>query len=81
MKSISRRNFLHLLAGSAGTLALSRYFEPSLLMAQSVGSGAGKNFFVVNLFGGVDGMSLFPYYQGPLSDLIHSQLRPTIAVS
>jgi uncharacterized protein (DUF1501 family) len=78
--TISRRHFLNLLAGSVGASLFSNLLQPSLLMAQSQANGTGRNLIFINLLGGLDGLAAFPYYEGPLSTLINSSLRPSLGI-
>jgi uncharacterized protein (DUF1501 family) len=77
---LSRRAFLQLAGGALGSALLSPLLEPSLLLAQSPGKGAGKNLIFVNLLGGLDGLSAFPYYDGGAASLIREKLRPSLAI-
>ena len=81
MNSISRRNALKLLAGGGAGLLFKKLFEPRLLMAQSADPGVGKNLVFINLLGGLDGLEAFPYYAGEVSNIVNSELRPTIGVN
>ncbi len=77
---LSRRAFLQLAGGALGSAVLSPMLEPSLLLAQSPGMGGGKNLIFVNLLGGLDGLSAFPYYEGRAASLIRDRLRPSLAI-
>ncbi len=80
MQHLTRRSFLTLCAQGAGLVALSSMLSPRLLMAQSP-AGTNKNFVILNLYGGMDGLSAMPYYSGSIADLLNSQLRPTLTVN
>lgn len=85
--AVSRRDFLRILgAGSAVGLAHSALpiCVPRFAMAQSTGAeaainGAGFNVILINLDGGCDGLSMFPYIDGPVANALRS-IRPTIGV-
>ena len=78
---MNRRKFLQLTAAGAGGMILGQALKPSLLLAQSIAAGTGKNLVVVNLLGGMDGLTACPYYAGPISGIINSELRPSILVN
>lgn len=80
MSRITRRGFLKAAGSAAGALALQNLFRPSLLLAQSAQAGSDKNIVIVNLLGGLDGLSAFPYYEGPIAELINTTLRPTLFI-
>jgi uncharacterized protein (DUF1501 family) len=77
---LSRRTFLQLTGGFLGSALLSPLLEPSLLLAQSPQSGSGKNLIFINLLGGLDGLSAFPYYDGATASLIRDRLRPSLSI-
>jgi uncharacterized protein (DUF1501 family) len=54
--------------------------EPRFLLAQTVQPAAGKNVIVINMYGGVDGLTMLPYYSGKLVDS-NRKLRPLLSVS
>lgn len=64
---------------SAG-LGVTSMVESRFALAQSA-AGSGKNLVIINLYGGLDGMAAFPYYEGNLVGLINNTLRPTIRIS
>ncbi len=80
MQHITRRSFLTLCAQGAGMVAFSSMLSPRLLMAQSP-TGTNKNFVIINLYGGMDGLSAMPYFSGSIADLLNTQLRPTLAAN
>jgi len=77
---LSRRAFLHMTGGLLGGALLSPLLEPSLLLAQSPQGGTGKNLIFINLLGGLDGLSAFPYYEGAVAASIRERLRPALAI-
>ncbi len=77
---LSRRAFLQLTGGMVGSALLAHALEPSLLMAQSPQAGSGKNLIFINLLGGLDGLSAFPYYEGPVASLVREKLRRSLAI-
>lgn len=79
MQHMTRRSFLSMCAQGAGLLAFSSMLSPRLLMAQSLG-GTNKNFVVINLYGGMDGLSAMPYHSGSIANIINNELRPTIGI-
>ena len=78
MREVSRRAFLQGMSGALAYLTLSNWLRPSLLFAQSYGSG--RNVILVNLVGGYDGLTHFPYYDGPCADTLRGVLRPMLQV-
>jgi uncharacterized protein (DUF1501 family) len=76
---ISRRKFIKGGISMFGGLGVSSIVESRFALAQSSNSG-GKNLVIVNLYGGLDGMAAFPYYDGSLVSLINNTLRPTIRI-
>lgn len=67
---MKRRDFI-------ATLGLS-LFLPRFVLAQS--PGAGKNLIFINLYGGIDGLGAFPYFDGSVANYINTSLRPTLRV-
>lgn len=80
MKNFSRRDFLKIFSLGAGSLALQPSLSPSTLMAQSGGSGEGKNLVIINQAGGVDGLYQIPYVGG-ISNTINTALRPSLHIT
>jgi uncharacterized protein (DUF1501 family) len=74
----NRREFLKLLGAAGGSILASQFIAPEMVLAQSAGSGSGKNLILINLNGGCDGLQLVSYSGGALADTI-SGLRPTIS--
>jgi uncharacterized protein (DUF1501 family) len=75
MSIISRRKVLK----AMGAASLAWTLNPSFSMAQSSGSGSGKNLIFINLFGGCDGLGAFPFAGGDLGNLL-LRARPTIGI-
>ncbi|MBL7662012.1 DUF1501 domain-containing protein [bacterium] len=71
---LSRRSFLQ----ASSALTLGAALCPRLLLAQSNGGGTGKNVIVINLYGGIDGVGAFPFYEGQNANLLRDVLRPTL---
>lgn len=76
---ISRRNFIKNSITLSAGLGIGSLIEPRFAVAQSA-DGTGKNLIIINLYGGLDGMAAFPYYDGTLVNLINNTLRPTIKI-
>lgn len=81
MKPISRRSLLKYAAGSALGCMMQPILSPKLLLAQTPGGGTGKNVVFVNLLGGLDGLTAFPFLAGANVEVVNSELRPELLVS
>lgn len=79
MKKLSRRLFLQSTSGALGYLALRGILRPSLVFAQGAG-GVGRNVILVNLIGGYDGLTHYPYVEGATADTIRQLLRPGLQI-
>jgi uncharacterized protein (DUF1501 family) len=75
----SRRQFLRTGTQALGGTLAASMLQPSISVGQSA-SGSGKNVIIINLFGGMDGLTAFPFVEGSHVNLINQRLRPTLAV-
>ena len=59
---------------------MHQLFAPRFLVAQSLADANGKNFILINLAGGCDGLSFLPYKTGDVANTLRT-IRPTIGMA